>query len=156
MSAARDELSSGSILVASCLFLSPKQREVKVAPIGRRKTDIYLCSMCTPGLCTFLHSVWCAPSLLRSRQIISVSKSKALSTMGTIVIELYGSGSAGFIVLEYPGTKIRAESSSNGSELRSAGFTPHKIRAELSSNGSSQPASDKKSELRAHQMAPAG
>ena len=66
-------------------------------------------------------------------------------------------GSTGFIVPEYPGTKkIRAESSSNGSELRSAGFTPHKIRAELSSNGSSRPASDKKSELRAHQMAPAG
>ena len=55
-----------------------------------------------------------------------------------------------------PRTKIRAESSSNGSDLRSAGFTPQKIRAELSSNGSSRPASDKKSELRAHQMAPAG
>ena len=37
-----------------------------------------------------------------------------------------------------PRTKIRAESSSNGSDLRSAGFTPHKIRAELSSNGSSR------------------
>ena len=37
-----------------------------------------------------------------------------------------------------PAQKIRAESSSNGSELRSAGFTPHKIRAELSSNGSSR------------------
>ena len=60
------------------------------------------------------------------------------------------------IVREYPRTKIRAESSSNGSELRSAGFTPHKIRAELSSNGSSRPASDKKSELKAHQMAHAG
>ena len=59
-------------------------------------------------------------------------------------------------MLEYPGIKIQAESSSNGPELRSAGFTPHKIRAELSSNGSSRPASDKKSELRAHQMAPAG
>ena len=29
-----------------------------------------------------------------------------------------------------PRTKIRAESSSNGSDLRSAGFTPQKIRAE--------------------------
>ena len=65
-------------------------------------------------------------------------------------------GSTGFIVLEYPCTKIRAESSSNGSELRSAGFTPHKIRAERSSNPSSRPASDKKSELRGHQMAPGG
>ena len=37
-----------------------------------------------------------------------------------------------------PAQKIRVESSSNGSELRSAGFTPHKIRAELSSNGSSR------------------
>ena len=42
VSAARDEFSSVSILVASCLYLLPKQREVKVAPIGRRKTDIYL------------------------------------------------------------------------------------------------------------------
>ena len=41
---------------------------------------------------------------------------------------------------EFPGTKIRAESSSNGSDLRSAGFTPQKIRAELSSNVSSRPA----------------
>ena len=38
----------------------------------------------------------------------------------------------------HPAQKIRAESASNGSELRSAGFTPHKIRAELSSNGSSR------------------
>ena len=37
-----------------------------------------------------------------------------------------------------PRTKIRAESSSNGSDLRSASFTPQKIRAELSSNGSSR------------------
>ena len=42
VSAARDELSSSSILVASCLYLLPKQREVKVAPIDQRKTDIYL------------------------------------------------------------------------------------------------------------------
>ena len=62
------------------------------------------------------------------------------------------------IVREYSRTKIRAESSSNGSKvaewrfhsaqkselsshqmarkLRIGGFTPHKIRAELSSNGS--------------------
>ena len=40
-----------------------------------------------------------------------------------------------------PAQKIRAESSSNGSDLRSAGFTPQKkIRAELSSNVSSRPA----------------
>ena len=38
----------------------------------------------------------------------------------------------------HPAQKIRAESSSNGSELRSAGLAPHKIRAELSSNGSSR------------------
>ena len=38
----------------------------------------------------------------------------------------------------HPAQKIGAESSSNGSELRSAGFTPHKIRAELSPNGSSR------------------
>ena len=55
-----------------------------------------------------------------------------------------------------PRQKIQAESSPNGSELRSAGLSPHKIRAELSSNASSRPASDKKSALRAHQMAPAG
>ena len=35
-----------------------------------------------------------------------------------------------------PRTKIRAESSSNGSEVRGARFPSHKIRAELSSNGS--------------------
>ena len=70
MSAARDELSSGLISVPSCVYLLPKQREVKVATIGRRKTDIYLLpeqlDVQAGTLHLPAHSVWCAPSLLRN------------------------------------------------------------------------------------------
>ena len=96
--------------------------------------------------CTFPHSVQCSTSSPRNMSIAWMSSFTSRCRSRVKWIHCAG----------VPRHKIRAESSSNGSELRSAGFTPHKIRAELSSNGSSRPASDKKSELRAHQMALAG
>ena len=114
----------------------------------------------------FLHKTGGGEDLLRYCQETAAHKNEVYllptvldEQVATLHFPSFGAvrtGSAGFIVPEFPGQKIRAESSSNGSELRSAGFTPHKIRAELSSNGSSRPASDKNSELRAHQMAPNG
>ena len=96
--------------------------------------------------CTFPRSVQCSTSSPRNMSIAWMSS--FTSRCRSRVKWMHCAG--------VPRHKIRAESSSNGSELRSAGLTPHKIRAELSSNGSSRPASDKKSELRAHQMAHAG
>ena len=84
--------------------------------------------------CTFPHSVQCSTSSPRNMSIAWMSSFTSRCRSRVKWIHCAG----------VPRHKIRAESSSNGSELRSAGFTPHKIRAELSSNGSSRPASDKK------------
>ena len=145
-------MSSGLILVPSCVYLFPKKREVKVATFGRRKTDINLLPEQLDVQAGTLHLPLHLPALSVVRTVLTQEQAdyfgvsllsckvqlKCCRLQRFRIVRVSWIHCAGVPKHKNPSRELIKWLGIAECRVHSA-----QIRAELSSNGSSRPASDK-------------